>query len=305
MSLARLPISQDATLCLRIAGVAARIRGLPPRIRADMFALLRPFAVAENDSFPTPAEIEIALRPAQADMPVGAADDDEAAGGWEAWADGERLFRIGVYDRLLRRLEWEVMSRAVQRARDWLAWHAASLSWEGRALLLIGASGAGKSTLTVGLARRGWLPLTDDLTLLDPQTGTLAPFPRCFHVAAMEGAWAPSAAALTWPTLALPDYARPRHWGRAGDQPAWLVVIGRDTAQPTRLTPLSQAQAAGALFAATIQTASAAPTARVAATVAGATVGCWELNNNDLEAALDLLTTTLLDPSAGQRSASG
>jgi hypothetical protein len=43
----------------------------------------------------------------------------------------------------------------------------------------------------------------------------------------------------------------------------------------------------------------------VAATVAGATVGCWELNNNDLEAALDLLTTTLLDPSAGQRSASG
>lgn len=302
MSLTRLPLSQGATLCLRIAGVAARIDGLPPRIRADMFALLRPFVVAEQEPFPTPVEIEIALRPTQAGAPVDAADD---AGDWEAWANGEQLFRIGVYDRLLRRLEWEVMSRAVARTPDWLAWHAASLSWEGRALLLIGASGAGKSTLTMGLARRGWLPLTDDLTLLDPQTGTLAPFPRCFHVAAMEGAWAASAAALTWPTLALPDYARPRHWGRAGCRPDWLVVMGRDTTQPTCLEPLTQAQAAGALFGATIQTASSAPLAQTAATVAGATVGCWELNNNDLETALDLLTTTLLDPTAGQRSASG
>lgn len=301
MSLTRLPLSQDATLRLRIAGVAARIDGLAPRIRADMFALLRPFVVAENEPFPTPTEIEITMRPTQAATPV---DSEDGADDWEAWADGERLFRIGVYDRLLRRLEWEVMSRAIARARDWLGWHAASLSWEGRALLLIGASGAGKSTLTMGLVRRGWLPLADDLTLLDPQTGTLAPFPRCFHVAAMEGAWAASASALIWPTLALPDYARPRHWARAGDRPAWVVVMRRDTTQPTRLEPLSQAQAVGALFGATIHTASVASVAQAAAAVVGATVGCWALNNNDLETALDLLTT-LHDPSAGQRSASG
>ncbi|MGH2505431.1 MAG: hypothetical protein ACRDID_23205, partial [Ktedonobacterales bacterium] len=93
MSLSRLPISQDATLCLRIAGVAARISGLAPRIRADMFALLRPFVVAGNEPFATPAEIEVALRQTKADD--GA---DDGAGDWEAWADGERLFRIGVYD---------------------------------------------------------------------------------------------------------------------------------------------------------------------------------------------------------------
>lgn len=312
MSLSRLPTSQDATLRLRIAGVTARIDGLSSRIRADMFALLRPFVVAEDESFPAPAEVEIALRWSPAAASDATLDRDEAAleddaggesgeeiGEWAAWADGEQVFRTGVYDRLLRRLEWEVVSRSVELARDWLAWHAASLAWEGRALLLIGASGAGKSTLTTALARRGWLPLADDLTLLDPQTGTLAPFPRCFHVAAMDGVWASSASALTWPTLALPDYARPRHWARAGDAPTWIVVIGRDTTQPTRLTALSQAQAAGALFGATVHTASTASAARLAATVAGAAAGCWELNNNDLETALDLLTTTLLNPSAG------
>jgi hypothetical protein len=309
MSLSRLPISQLAALRLRIAGVTARIDGLSSRIRADMFALLRPFVVAEDESFPARAEVEIALRFSPAAASDAALDHDEAAleddageesGEWAAWADGEQVFRMGVYDRLLRRLEWEVVSRSVDLARDWLAWHAASLAWEGRALLLIGASGAGKSTLTTALARRGWLPLADDLTLLDPQTGTLAPFPRCFHVAAMDGVWASSASALTWPTLALPDYAQPRHWARAGDSPTWIVVIGRDTTQPTRLTPLSQAQAAGALFGATIHTASTASAARLAATVAGASAGCWGLNNNDLETALDLLTTTLLNPSAGR-----
>lgn len=309
MSLSRLPTFQLAALRLRIVGVTARIDGLSSRIRADMFALLRPFVVAEDEPFPARAEVELVLRtsPAAAtDAPVSgdhvaALGDDagEETVEWATWADGEQVFRTGVYDRLLRRLEWEVVSRSVELARDWLAWHAASLAWEGRALLLIGASGAGKSTLTTALARRGWLPLADDLTLLDPQTGTLAPFPRCFHVAAMDGVWASSASALTWPTLALPDYARPRHWARAGDAPTWIVVIGRDTTQPTRLTPLSQAQAAGALFGATIHTASTASAARLAATVAGAAAGCWELNNNDLETALDLLTTTLLNPSAG------
>lgn len=309
MSLSRLPTFQLAALRLRIVGVTARIDGLSSRIRADMFALLRPFVVAEDELFPARAEVELVLRTSPAAARVAAVSGDhvaalgddagEESGEWELWADGEQVFRTGVYDRLLRRLEWEVVSRSVELARDWLAWHAASLAWEGRALLLIGASGAGKSTLTTALARRGWLPLADDLTLLDPQTGTLAPFPRCFHVAAMDGVWASSASALTWPTLALPDYARPRHWARAGDSPTWIVVIGRDTTQPTRLTALSQAQAAGALFGATIHTASTASAARLAATVAGASAGCWELNNNDLETALDLLTTTLLNPSAG------
>lgn len=315
MSLSRLEITPDAALRVRIAGVAARISGLSPRIRADMSALLRPFVVAEDipptppDASAEPIQVEIALRP------VGRRSDDHDdradhadAEGWEAWSDGVCLFRSDVYDRLLRRLEWEVVARSAPLAREWVIWHAAALSQSGRAITLVGASGAGKSTLTVALMRRGWRPLADDLTLLDLRTRTLAPFPRCFHVTSgnmpgampgampgsMPGASAASDTPLIWPTPALPDYARPRAWGHAGDRPTWLVVVRRDTAQPTSLTPITQAQAVGALFAATLHAPATASAVGVAAEVVGATAGCWELNNNNLETALDLLTTTLL-----------
>src|SRR5690348_15538416 len=105
MSLSRLPVSHLATLRLRIAGVTARIDGLSLRIRADMFALLRPFVVAEGEPFPARAEVEIALRWSPAAASDGAPDRDEAAlendaggesgeeiGEWAAWADDEQVF---------------------------------------------------------------------------------------------------------------------------------------------------------------------------------------------------------------------
>lgn len=270
-------------LWVLIAGVTARISGMSPRIRADLSALLRPFVLSERQAYSDPEtpDIHIELR-------------QSADGGWQASADGADAFQAGSPARLLRDLEWLVVAQTLRRSRERIVWHAASLAMGRRAVTLVAESGAGKSTLTVGLALRGWLPLADDLSVLDPATRTLEPFRRCFHISPAVVEQVASADLLTWPTVRLADYAKPLRWSRAGRQPSWIVVVRRDTSQPTRISPISRAQAAGALYAATISTRAANMAASVAAQVAGGALGCWELNNSDLDTTLDLLTTTLL-----------
>lgn len=278
---------RDATLHIAIAGVCVTITGIAPRIRADIAALLRPFVVraAPETSFTSGVTIEVAPSPT-------AAGDD-----WVATIGGEQALRTGSPERLVRDLEWLIVSQAVARSSSHVIWHAASLARRRRAITLVAESGAGKSTLTVGLAMRGWLPLADDLSMYDPLTGGIAPFRRCFHISPTLATLAAQADALTWPAPALSDYARPRRWASADAKPTWIVLVRRDTSQPSHLAPISRAEAAGALFAATVRNGADTPS-RVAAAVAGAAHSCWSLNNNDLTVALDLLESTLLAPSA-------
>ncbi len=277
---------RKAPLRLRIADVTSRISGLSSRSRADLSALLRPFLL-DGGAAEEASEVEIELR----QVPDNT--------GWQMIVDGEQIFLTSSYDRLLKRLEWFVVEQSVGRSRERIVWHAASLAWGSRAVILVAESGAGKSTLTVSLALRGWRPLADDLTLLDPATYTLDPFRRCFHVSPAVSELAASADLLTWPAPELADYARPRRWGRDGRAPAWIVVVRRDSSAPASLTPLSRAEAAGALFAATIRNHAAASAASAAARVAGSALGCWALNNGDLSATVDLLMSTLLGAEGG------
>jgi HprK-related kinase A len=62
--------------------------------------------------------------------------------------------------------------------RRFLLLHAASVERDGKALILTGHSGAGKSTLAALLGERGWRLLGDEFALLDPEDGSLHPFPR-------------------------------------------------------------------------------------------------------------------------------
>ena len=276
-----------ASLRLGIVGVTSRISGLSSRSRADLSALLRPFLL-NGSATDEASEVEIELR----QIP------DHT--GWQMIVGGEQVFLTSSHDRLLRRLEWSVVEQSVARARQRIVWHAASLAWGSRAVVLVAESGVGKSTLTVSLALRGWRPLADDLTLLDPATYTLDPFRRCFHIAPEVAALAATSGLLTWPSPELADYARPRRWGRAGCAPAWIVVVRRDSRAPASMAPLSRAEAAGALFAATIRNhAAVASAASSAARVAGSALGCWTLNNGDLNATIDLLMSTLLGAEAG------
>jgi HprK-related kinase A len=61
---------------------------------------------------------------------------------------------------------------------QYLVIHAAVIERNGRALLLPAPPGSGKSTLCAGLVNRGWRLLSDELTLLDPASGTVLPLAR-------------------------------------------------------------------------------------------------------------------------------
>ena len=57
-----------------------------------------------------------------------------------------------------------------------LLFHAAVVARDGRALLLPAVSGSGKSTLAAALAASGWVYLSDELAVVDPQTLSVEPF---------------------------------------------------------------------------------------------------------------------------------
>ncbi len=62
--------------------------------------------------------------------------------------------------------------------RRFLLLHAASVERDGRALILTGESGSGKSTLSALLGATGWRFMGDEFVLIDPDCGSIHPFPR-------------------------------------------------------------------------------------------------------------------------------
>ena len=56
--------------------------------------------------------------------------------------------------------------------------HAAVVERDGMALVLPGEPGSGKSTFCADLVFKGWRLLSDELTIIDPKTGLVRPFPR-------------------------------------------------------------------------------------------------------------------------------
>lgn len=73
------------------------------------------------------------------------------------------------------------MGMNLQMALGWrrhLLIHASAVERDGRVLVMSGESGSGKSTLAAMLGERGWRLLGDEFALLDPVSGTIAPFPR-------------------------------------------------------------------------------------------------------------------------------
>lgn len=67
--------------------------------------------------------------------------------------------------------EWGLNWCVASHAHRFLILHGAVLARGDRAVVLPAPPGSGKSTLTAALAYRGWRLLSDELTLIDPQTG--------------------------------------------------------------------------------------------------------------------------------------
>ncbi len=74
--------------------------------------------------------------------------------------------------------EWGLNWCVTSYLHTWLTVHSAVLERHGRALILPAPPGSGKSTLCASLLLNGWRLLSDEMTLLDPDTGLVTPFPR-------------------------------------------------------------------------------------------------------------------------------
>ncbi len=75
-------------------------------------------------------------------------------------------------------LEWGLNWCISAHCHWFLIIHAAVIEKEGRAAILPAPPGSGKSTLCAGLVARGWRLLSDELTLLDMDRGTVQALAR-------------------------------------------------------------------------------------------------------------------------------
>ncbi len=87
--------------------------------------------------------------------------------------DGQRPFKPLPLDQAFAMMEWGLNWCISGHMHQYLILHAAVLARGDDAVILPGPPGAGKSTLTAARALRGWRLLSDELTLIDPETGLL------------------------------------------------------------------------------------------------------------------------------------
>jgi HprK-related kinase A len=81
-------------------------------------------------------------------------------------------------DQAFPMLEWGMNWCISSHCHQYLIIHAAVIERNGRAMILPAPPGSGKSTLCAGLGCHGWRLLSDELTLIDPVSGHIAPVPR-------------------------------------------------------------------------------------------------------------------------------
>jgi hypothetical protein len=103
-------------------------------------------------------------------------------GGEFPWRLGEKTFTAPDLKSALWGLEASLCETIVRSQLRLIPIHAAAIYSGDAAILLVGTSGAGKSTLSVAMTRRGFTAATDDVALVEPETLTILPIPRCFHL---------------------------------------------------------------------------------------------------------------------------
>ena len=92
--------------------------------------------------------------------------------------DGQRVFEPLPAAHAYALLEWAMNWCVSAHAHQFLIIHAAVLERGGRALVLPAPPGSGKSTLCAALSLSGWRLLSDELALLDLDTGLFQPLCR-------------------------------------------------------------------------------------------------------------------------------
>lgn len=94
------------------------------------------------------------------------------------WLDRHSPFKPLSKEHGFALLEWGMNWCIAGYGHHYLLLHAAVLERNGQCVILPGDPGAGKSTLTAALALSGWRLLSDELTIVDRDDGSLIPLAR-------------------------------------------------------------------------------------------------------------------------------
>ena len=168
--------------------------------------------------------------------------------------DGQAPFTPLPGDQGFPLLEWGLNWCMYTLCDQFLTMHSAVLEKGGRAVIMPAPSGSGKSTLCAGLAFRGWRLLSDELALLEPDTGLLVSNPRPISLKNRSidviRAYAPQATfgEVVHDTLkGSVGHVRPpadavARWAVRA-RPAWVVFPTYRSDAPAVLTPMPRAQA--------------------------------------------------------------
>lgn len=143
------------------------------------------------------------------------------------FGDEKRLFTNRRRDEVLPYVEWGINWRVIATRTEYVQLHAATLAYNGQAVVLAGPSGTGKSTLAAGLLSRGWSYLSDEFALINPDTLHVHPFPKalCIKAGAFD----------LVQRLKLPLWRR-RHYVKALKGQVGYVRV-RDVARQVATTP--------------------------------------------------------------------
>jgi HprK-related kinase A len=231
----------DAGVRVRIGPVIAAIRSSLAIVHEGVELHYRGHEVRSDHDF---ADFHVAL---------------ERAG---RWFGPKTIFRLGgtspfkplPSEQAFALLEWGINWSIATHCHQYLILHAAVVARHDRALILPAPPGCGKSTLCAALVSRGWRLLSDELTVIDRQTGGVVPLPRPISlknrsIAAVRQFWPDAAVGRSvHKTLkGTVTYVRPplSSVSAANTQamPRWIVLPRYAESQSTRLAAVPKATA--------------------------------------------------------------
>ena len=103
----------------------------------------------------------------------------EGPDGWMVLRDGLVVAGPVAAEAALVSLCWQVNNNAVSGSPDYVCLHAGAVECPtGGVVLMPAVADSGKSTLTLGLVRRGYGYLSDEIGAIGIDTGVVAPFPK-------------------------------------------------------------------------------------------------------------------------------
>ncbi len=140
------------------AGGLVRLAG-PARISATLIESLSRVRIAGE----TPPALDVIVAP-----------DGRTA---EGLVGGRSVWSIALPDgAAVAALLGQITGTLATNLRRLLFVHAGAVSLAGRGMIIVGHSGAGKTSTVAALIRKGAMYLSDEVALLDPAVGTVAPF---------------------------------------------------------------------------------------------------------------------------------